>query len=141
MKLYISSIIFIFIFSCKPVSSLDTNKAQSMITNGYKVIKIDSINNVYLIYAIKRDSLFKILSLKNNLSTCNKIKIGKQYNFELQSLFPNKFLGKHNLSPNYLPNVNGIDYHGTTIKIERDSINDLHYSSNIKGLCYIKTGI
>lgn len=96
----------------------------------YRIIKIDSINNVYTIYARKKNLLFKILSLKNDkiVKNLKKIKCGKDYKLELVSLLDS--------DSRFPTNVDGIEFHGETIELERDSINDLYITKNLIGLYY-----
>jgi len=93
----------------------------------YKIIKIVSKNDVCIIYAKNHDSFYKILTLKNESenSYCKKIKIGREYELELISLDV----------PIY---ADGLDFHGEPILLERDSINELHTTKDLKGLCVIK---
>lgn len=116
--------IMILILSCKS-NKVINNEAKDFLK--YKIIKIDSINNVYVIHAKENGLYYKILSLKNNnkLSSNKKIKQGNKYNFKLISLDV----------PMY---VDGLDFHGEAISIERDSIYDLHISNNLKGLYFIR---
>ncbi|MEQ3661656.1 MAG: hypothetical protein ABNG96_03095, partial [Flavobacterium sp.] len=111
-NLIISYSIMILILSCKS-NKVINNEAKDFLK--YKIIKIDSINNVYVIHAKENGLYYKILSLKNNnkLSSNKKIKQGNKYNFKLISLDV----------PMY---VDGLDFHGEAISIERDSIYDLH---------------
>ncbi len=106
--------------------------------NSYEVVKLDSINGVYLIYAKKEGSFFKIASKKIGMEKCSKIEIGEKYKFYLESLFPRNFQGKYDLSPESLPHVSGVDFYGTTITLEPDSIKDLFMAQNIRGLCFVK---
>jgi hypothetical protein len=123
-NLIISYSIMILILSCKS-NKVINNEAKDFLK--YKIIKIDSINNVYVIHAKENGLYYKILSLKNNnkLSSNKKIKQGNKYNFKLISLDV----------PMY---VDGLDFHGEAISIERDSIYDLHISNNLKGLYFIR---
>lgn len=52
----------------------------------FSITKIDSINNYYLIYALKKDTLVKIVSKKDKLKLGEKIKVGNFYNFNLESM-------------------------------------------------------
>ncbi len=120
-------LLFIIFTSCKSSSVKTTVNEKE-----YTVLSIDSINNVYVIHA-KKDSLyFKILSFKTEgrFSKCNKIQTGKSYDFKLNP----GFLSDDRFSIN----LDGIWYHGETIRIERDSIYDLHEAKNLKGLCFKK---
>jgi hypothetical protein len=123
IKLFIT-ILTLFAVSC---TSKKTTKDKNTINLEYKIIKIDSINKVYLIYAKENESFYKILSLKvsNKLSTAKKIKLNNKYKLNLTSLDV----------PMY---VDGLDFYGEPIQIERDSIYDLHTVSNLKGLYFIK---
>nr|WP_198999668.1 hypothetical protein [Flavobacterium sp. ASV13] len=136
MKNYIialGTIIFISL-SCKSSLPVIENK------NLYEVYKIDSINEYYLIYAKRGDSLFKIVSKKEAADKQQEIKVNKSYPLKLHSRRENlPTIGGIKLEPiNYL-DVECFAYDkSTTICIERDSINDLHYAENIKGKYFIK---
>jgi len=104
----------------------------------FMVTKIDSINNVYVIYARKRDTLYKIASIKENVDGCHSIVPNSSYPFELESIVVKKINGQ-DISPETILNLGGIDFHGTIIKFERDSILDLFQAKNIRGLCLIRS--
>jgi hypothetical protein len=105
----------------------------------YRVYRIDSINTWYLIYARKGDSLYKIVSKKIEIEGCHKIEVGNHYDFHLHSrIYGYTIAGKKILPQNTLL-VNCFSFDDSTnICLERDSINDLHYADNIKGLCFIE---
>jgi hypothetical protein len=105
----------------------------------YRVYKIDSINNYYLIYASKNDSLYKIVSKKETMKNCNRIQKNGEYDFKLHSTLSNRHIGNMDISAKSLPHVNCFYYDEQTyICLERDSINDLFHADNIKGLCFQK---
>lgn len=106
-------------------------------SNIYKVYKIDSINSYYLIYAKKEDSIFKIVSKKQQFENCNIIKENGEYEFDLHSsLFGRNIGGESIPRPNSLM-VNCFSYDDSTkICLEKDSIIDLFYGDNIEGLCF-----
>lgn len=136
MKNYIlavSAIVFIAL-SCK--SSLPNRVSENL----YRIYKIDSINDYYLIYAKRGDSLFKIVSKRELVGKQQEIKVNKSYPLKLHSRRENlPTISGVKLEPmNYL-DVECFGYDkNTTICIERDSINDLHYAENIKGKYFIK---
>jgi hypothetical protein len=101
----------------------------------FKIVRVDSINNVYLIYARQRDALYKIVSLKEGTNTGRSIVVGSSYPLDLVSLFIKNFQG-YDLSPQRSLDIGGISFSGTLIKLERDSIVDLYRAKNIKGLCF-----
>ena len=101
----------------------------------FKIIRLDSIRNVYLIYARQNDTLYKIVSLKDVTHTGRSIVVDSSYRLDLVSLFIKKFQG-YDLSPQTTLDIGGISYAGTTIKVERDSIVDLYRARNVKGLCF-----
>lgn len=105
----------------------------------YNVYKVDSINNFYLIYARKGASLYKIVSKKENVIDCNRIKEGGIYDFKLHTRSEDRTIDGIKVLPQNSLLVNCFSYDDSTkICLERDSINDLHYAENIKGLCFIK---
>jgi hypothetical protein len=112
------------LISCKS-NKVDIDNSERHLK--YKIIKIVSKNDVYIIYAKNHDSFYKILTLRNNSEnpSCKKIKIGKEYELNLVSLDV----------PIY---ADGLDFHGEPILLERDSINELHTAKNLAGLCLVK---
>jgi hypothetical protein len=96
----------------------------------YKVYKIDSINNFYLIYASKKDAHIKIISAKEYHEKCKRIQKGNYYDFELFSMLSNE-----EIMPG-LANCVMVDSI-TKIYLE-DSILDLKSATNIKGLCFVR---
>lgn len=123
--------IVITILICLACSSSKKHNFDSQLIISCDIQRIDSVGNVYLVYAKNGGSLFKIMSRKrSHSSNCTRIKVGRSYTLGLQSAFINR---------QQLPlDLDGIKYYGQTIKLERDSINDLYTSTNLKGLCVIK---
>jgi hypothetical protein len=106
-------------------------------TNPYKVYKLDSINNYYLIYASRKDSLYKIVSKKEPSKNCNQIRKDGEYQFKLHSSIAHRRIGGKEILPQNSLLVNCFYYdESTSICLEGDSIRDLHYADNIKGLCF-----
>lgn len=102
---------------------------------GYKITKIDSVNNLYLIYANRNDSLFKIVSLNQKSTNCTPLKINGIYPLTLHSRFEGKYAIKSQYSDfNILYN-----YYGTFVSLEKErGIRDLFTADNLKGLCLCK---
>lgn len=105
----------------------------------YRIVKIDSIENTYLIYAerinvsIKNTEIIKIVSAKPKMQ-CEKnnlIVLNKNYKLNTHSLYPEN-LASHNLR--------GITYNGSLIFFDKDYNvkKDLFVTENLKGLCYKK---
>lgn len=133
----------LILFFCLYSMQISYIKAKSelhqsfIILPAYTVYKIDSIYGWELIYCKKNDSLFKIVSKKESVANCNKIALGRQYDFELYS-YSKELLTKFNLHPSLAASLGGIGINdSTTINFERDSINDLYFAKNIRGLCFI----
>lgn len=111
---------------------------------GYRVARIDSLKDVYLIYARRNDSLFKIVSDKELSSHCVNIKSGKYYRFRLRSLLYTDLTPEekaHSIPGLALfdtHHMGGLDYDGKgmIIKLEGDSVRDLYYAKNVIGLCF-----
>lgn len=126
--------------SYKNIQSNANNSHVDIDSSLYRVYKIDSNNTYYLIYVKRKDSLFKIVSQKNeNIKNSTLIKIGGQYDLKLNSIWTKGILiGGVNVSPSVTPNVTCLSFDDSTrICIERDSINDLHKAENLRGLYFI----
>ena len=106
--------------------------------DSYKVIKIDSIENYYLIYVGRSDSVFKILSRKDTLLTknCKRIKIGNEIHLNLKTYFGNR--NKDFINAQIL-HISGMKIGKITVRIdEKGIVHDLFYDERMIGLCIIK---
>lgn len=116
------------LFSCKTA----INKKY---TSDYRVIKIDSVKNINIIYVekidatIKNSQILKIVSSKIKCNEKKQISVDKVYKLSIESLYP-KNIVSHNLK--------GISYDGQVIPFDNDYnvVKDLFISTNLKGLCY-----
>lgn len=130
MKKYLI-ILILSIISCNTKSKLVTGIE-------YRIIKIDTIENIYLINAekadisIKNTSIIKIASAKTS-DKCKKgnlLKVNKIYKFNIESLYPKNFVSHHYLT--------GITYNGVFVPFEKN-INfkrNLFITTDLEGLCY-----
>jgi hypothetical protein len=124
-------------FGCSNSSNLKPNEVKidydSVLTLKYltlksaAVYKIDSINDYYLIYIIKDKERYKIISRKSLQSGCDSIRLGKIYDLQVTKIFGVIAGGV------FKPDCLGVD-DKTKICLE-DSIIDLCYAKNLKGLC------
>lgn len=101
-------------------------------THTYEVVKLDSIESVYLIYGKKNDSIFKIASSKNKTVNCLPIKQGDRLDLKLKSSFREKFYQRRDIA--------GVNYNGVLIRFDKTDgvVWDLFTTEDLKGLCYIK---
>ena len=118
-----------------------TNKSNECTEIDYTIIKIDSIKNWYLIYATRNDSIFKIVSIKNQNFKCERILVGKRYHLELQKRLEN-VLSKDGLKimpMNYL-DVSGIvfDPYTDVFVPNEKGIFGFYTCKNIEGLCHVE---
>jgi hypothetical protein len=137
-KCLIAFLLPFFFYACSCVSKRKISQENKItpeisLREKYKVYKIDSIKNVYLIYAQKDSTLYKIVSLKDSLP-CNRVQVGGEYAFVLMSTVAKDFKGV-DVSPSTIPHITGISFYGTWIEFESDSINDIYTSINLRGLC------
>lgn len=136
-------IMSLFLHSCFASKALN-----KMPKNGslYLIKSIDPVNNWYIIYAEKKDSVYKIVVKKEKYPSlkCKRgIVVGESYRLELHS------------RKNEVPVINGVKIspvnyldiqcytyeENTVICIDpKKGIYDLYHTPNIKGLCYISTG-
>lgn len=115
--------------SCKTIHK---DEDRFLTKTKFKVISIKNDKSIFIIEAIRNDSIFKILSdkgLEKN-KKCNYIKKNSYYNFHLKKLFP-----LENASGSLVSMVNKFRYKETLIKIERKYHSSLYLASNLEGLC------
>lgn len=141
MKSELILIFFLFISCSDTKVSKATIKVESIANSEekemYKINKIDSVNTYYLIYAKRKDTLYKIISKKESINNCKYLIVGGEYNFLLRSIWNQPIMiGNVNVSPSVTPEVTCLNFDDSTrICLEKDSIKDIHISTNIKGLC------
>jgi hypothetical protein len=117
--------------SCKCRKTVENKNVIGISKNQYEIIKIDSIESVYLIYAKKGDSIVKIASKIENTTCINKIKKGDSLNLSIKSVFNETFYQRRNIA--------GVNFNGTMIRLKEEGVLwDLFISDDIKGLCIIK---
>lgn len=128
------------IVSCYSVKETDeTNQLDS-----YKIIRIDSVNSVYVLSAKRSDTIYKILSYKDSSDKCRNIFMNKTYRLNLKSLFIRGFIdssGRNfDITPEAVPGLTSFEYHGVSISIDNlpKQKRDLFEATNLKGLCLIK---
>lgn len=109
------------------VDSSLTFTFKSVSKSNYKVYKIDSINDYYLIYISKEKERYKVISKKSIERSCDMIRLGKTYNWQVTEIFGTIAGGV------FKPTCLSMD-DKTKICLE-DSITDLCYAENLKGLC------
>jgi hypothetical protein len=108
--------------------------------DSYLVKKIKSKKSWYVIYAMRNDSLYKIVSdkVKHQDRKCNQIVVGEKYDLILKSNIP-EVNGIKLMPINYL-DVKTIFSPGQSVwSIEpRKGIFDTFHTDNLKGRCYTK---
>lgn len=126
------------LFACRSGKEIPDNKKATVslasLRDKYKVTGIDSLSNVFVVYAKKDSVVYKIVSLKDTVP-CNRISVGQEYPFQLLSIVPKEFKGI-NISPDVIPHLSAIDFHGVSIPFERNTHSDVFVVVNLKGLCY-----
>ena len=141
MKIIAAVLILILLSACAN-SKISGNIPQN--DSLYSIKAIDSVNNWYMIYAKRGDSVYKIVVKKENYQNydCQQtIKIGRSYKLELHSR-KNAVLEINGIKINP---VNPLDVQcytydeNTNICIEpKKGIYDLYHTNNIRGLCFIE---
>ena len=97
----------------------------------YYVVKVDSLQNFYLVYLKKANSDYKVVSEKIEVrDECEKIKTGDFLSLSLKSIVPDTSKISYK--------VDGVLYKGTEFDFERDSILDIYEADELTGLCYFK---
>ena len=135
-------LIFYFLFFCLIILNCNTKKIIYKEIEEYQIVKIDIINDWYIIYAVRNDNKYKIVSSKNNsLTFCNKISEGNSYILKLASRSENApTINGVKLTPINPCSVQCYSFDSKTdICIEPENgIYDLYFCENLKGLCIIE---
>jgi hypothetical protein len=132
---YIVTIIILLLFFLNEFNLFGQNKNE----NNFLIKQIKSKKSWYIIYAVKNDSLYKIVSKKVDYQNkeCKKIQIGKYYNFIIQSNIP-VIDGVKMLPTNYLDVKTPFYDKKSVFSIEPENgIFDSYQAKNLWGLCLI----
>lgn len=128
-KFYKITILIIVCFFSTILYSQNSNEKSKK----YKVIKIDSTENNYLIYVKKRKEKYLIISLNENISekikaTHKKLRKNKKYKFKLK-LFDVKFTS--------MLEDNSVSVDSKVVWKKEDDFN-LYLTRNLIGLHYLR---
>ncbi len=127
-----------FLCSCSNSAKVLLNRREA----SFLVTKIDSVQNVYIILAVRKDSIFKILSYRDDSIGCHNLNVGSSYPFDIESLFQRNVRtleGTFDITPDAVHGLSGIDFHGASITIDhgiKNEPNDLFEAKNLQGLCF-----
>gem|GEM_PF-2070564 len=111
-------IVFLFFISiCSICNGQNTN---------YKIIKIKKVNSHYIIYATNSGRTVKIVSKKDEVSSCIRIKKNMSYQLMLSEIQP---LGGSE--------IDCITFEKKTVICKEPEI-DLFIATNLKGLCLME---
>jgi hypothetical protein len=116
-------------------SNTQNNKCTQ---TSYTVIRLDSINDWYLIYVSRNDSVFKIASVKHKNCRYEEISIGNKYNLLLRKRLENVLSdgGLRLLPMDYL-RVYGakFDLETEVFVFREEGVFGLYTCDNLNGLC------
>jgi hypothetical protein len=116
---------------------MNTNYSED---SRYKVTRVDSINNWYLIYAVKGDTTYKIVSRKEGKQECNKISVGDYYRFILHSRRKSApTIGGVRMVPQNYLDISCYSYDEDTRICLEEGVYDLYGAENIKGMRYLES--
>lgn len=107
----------------------------SQLRENYRVLTIDSTDNIYLIYVMsnKDSTLHKIPSLKDS-TACSNIKVGISYPFILITITEVMMGCGEIFSIRDIPHITTIDFHGIPITLEAAKVKDVRSAINVSGL-------
>lgn len=139
MKILINIITCLLLFSCGSSRNITKNQMEDL----YRIKQIEVKNNWYIIYATKGKKFFKIISKveEKERNNCIEIKVGNYYLLNLKSKRENAPVinGVKLTAVNYLDVRCFLYDKETEICIEpQKGIEDLHFSENLRGLCYLE---
>jgi len=127
------------LFNYKNTNCSNISKTMLVDTQKYEVLKIDSINSFYIVYLIKDNIKYKVISKKTEEKTCSTITQHEKYIFNLSSVkfTPIKF-GNFTIVESLTVDCFPFDEQTTICTEEKEGIYDLYLTNNLKGLCYIE---
>ena len=129
------------LFACSSTRGTQIIFNNRKSTSLYKIKKIKDEKSFYLIYAVRNDSTFKIISNvdKNNTNVCDceKIKTGSSYVLDLKVIFPSDSLFGKLVVPNLGIKGYIVDA-GKMVMLETKSHNKIYMALNLSGLCIRK---
>ena len=138
MKYLTYLLVSAILFSC---SSTKKAKTVSDSNTKYHIKKIGKKNSWYIIYAERKGALFKIVSHEESIvdESCKKIVVGGKYDLELKSKKDNApIIGRIKLAPVGYTGCYEFDKETTICLEPKRGIYDLFYTSDLKGICYLK---
>ena len=146
IHIYILFLVIVLAASCKnsqSAISVAQNKVESDDSvNKYKILKINEVKGkVYIIYAQKGDSIYKIVSEKEKYPSilCASIKVDNVIPLNLVQIFPQESILGVELSGSYYSTVKGLNVNDVMVEVDEKSNNTLYRAANLNGLC-IKQG-
>ncbi|MDV7698623.1 hypothetical protein N6B72_16985 [Chryseobacterium soli] len=131
LNLTLIAVLIITAKSCKPRQNAQPSNYP------YKVEKIDSLNNYYIIYISNSDKTYQVVSKKTK-SNCNMIKVNQRYPlFMFEPLIrENDYIPKDRPT-NYLDFVpNKVKLDDSTVIIREKGMDNIYRTNNLTGLCY-----
>lgn len=133
------TLIFVLVFAFCTAQKAVKHSAPESPQSLYKIIRIDSVNNYYLIYARHKDTLFKVVSKKEGSSGCKQINAGGEYPLNPKSLLIPLKIGDITIDRKSVDHLSCFTFENNTpICLEGDSIRDLHFSEKLRGLSFCK---
>lgn len=129
-------LVIIGLFIACSVAQRNPNSMNSEeIISMYRIKRIKNEKSFYIIYAVRNDSTFKIVSDTSSVKIpdCENIQVGKAYALDLKVVFPLDSLFGKPVAPNL--GIKGIVKNKEVVKIEEKSHNKIYTASNISGLC------
>jgi hypothetical protein len=113
---------------------------QNVLEDQYQIIKINLMDDkIYIIYAQKNDSIYKIISKKDLIPTlhCIPIKEEKEYFLKLQLFYPQEELLGIKIQPSHTIKGVAID-ENIIVETEEASHYSLYFVENLRGLCLLE---
>ncbi|MFZ4931930.1 hypothetical protein [Chryseobacterium sp. Mn2064] len=137
---------FLSIFCCLTLqigcmANRASNKIEVDDKYKYVVYKIDSVNNYYLIYLSSEGKSYKIVSKKEEVTKCKKIKLGDKYNFSSldRIIKPEDYIPKNVATGSPLEFVpDCIKFDEQTEICRERGMDNIYMTKNLAGLCYIE---
>jgi len=126
--------VWLFLLSFHAYASSDIKISKADTVSGvFKIMKIKHVENGYILNLCdeKNNYWYSVVSLKEKIKKCPKIKVGKSYNLVLKPYYEETYFP-------YLGMLFDIELNGKKIIVPSETwTSNVYTSQNLKGLYYI----
>lgn len=133
-----SVIIFILLTSC--INRSPKVVLRENFDNMHQIVKIDSVENYYVIYSVKNDKKYKIVSKKENLVDEDYVQVQENHFYDLKLINLISYSESDNPLAGFQSTLvlNCYSFEKDVVICEEEGMETLYKAENLIGLYYIE---